>query len=38
MKTKDSVAGLNDSGQKVSTDDGKANLLNRFFSSVFTCV
>ena len=36
MKTKDSVADLNDSGQKVSTDDGKANLLNRFVSSVFT--
>ena len=36
MKTKDSVADLNDSGQKVSTDDGKANLLDRFFSSVFT--
>ena len=36
MKTKDSVADLNDSGQKVSTNDGKANLLNRFFSSVFT--
>ena len=36
MKTKDSVADLNDSGQKVSTEDGKAILLNRFFSSVFT--
>ena len=32
MKTKDSVADLNDSGQKVSTDDGKANLLNRFLA------
>ena len=36
MKTKDSVADLNDGGQKVCTDDGEANLLNRFFSSVFT--
>ena len=27
MKTKDNVADLNDSGQKVSTDDGKAYLL-----------
>ena len=36
LNTKDSVADLNDNGCKVSSDDGKANVLNRFFSSVFT--
>lgn len=35
-KTREGVADLRDGQQKVSTDEGKAKLLNSFFSSVFT--
>jgi hypothetical protein len=36
MKTKDIVADLCDKDRNVSSDDEKANVLDRFFSSVFT--
>ena len=36
LKTKEGVADLSDGANKVSSDEGKANLLNKFFSSVFT--
>ena len=36
LKAKESVADLNDSGRKASSDMDKANVLNSFFSSVFT--
>lgn len=36
-KTRDGISDLSDScGEKVTTDHGKANLLNSYFSSVFT--
>lgn len=36
LKTRDGIADLKDGQKKVSSDAGKANLLNKFFSSVFT--
>ena len=36
LKTKEGVADLSDGANKVSSDEGKANLLNKFFSSGLT--
>jgi hypothetical protein len=35
-KTRDGIADLNVNQRKISSDEGKANVLNQFFSSVFT--